>query len=257
MKSLADYPQGNFALLLVGDQKTGKSRIMAGFPSPLIIDFDRNLKSVANVLSDEQKREISIIDPYTDPKTGKDVEEWQVWNNMQKQLKEHALKPEIKSICLDSLTTLTEPLKAHIVKQADLANPSSAKKGEMRQQTWEPYRKLLIDLVMWMRATQKPVIWTAHQQLEYSEAGAIIGYTVAMQGQLKKNFGGLFSDVWLTDTESSMNRPPKYKLFTASRPKAVPLGSSAADIDFMFDFTNKNPKEIWHVLKEKINLQSL
>lgn len=108
-----------------------------------------------------------------------------------------ALKdPWVKTIIIDSLSSLCDFLIDHIVASKD-----GTKAKEMTISDWIPFRMMLSRLVTNLRATHRYLIVTSHEENVKDEVTGQIITRTNMPSKLADNFGGFFSDVWRTEVD--------------------------------------------------------
>lgn len=244
MKSSTEYRNNlSFALLLVGEPKTGKTSVASAFPRPYILDFDRNLGSVTERFPNLS---FSYDNPY-ESDDGKEIEPKDVWEeNINKRLKVAVADPNIDTIILDSLSTMCDCLMNHIFK---LVQRQEGKTIDIpRIQDYGTFRTLMIRLIAYLRKTDKNIIFTSHQKIDKDELTGVINYRLNIPGQLADNFGGFFSDVWAT-TAKPGTRGPSYNLCTSPIFRHVDLGHSFK-IDHEYNITDKTPQQIWSLFAD-------
>ena len=243
--STAYSTKQNLSVLLVGEQKAGKTNIMFAFPDPYILDCDRNLARAVRVSGGKK---FWFDDPYVDDK-GQPLAEKDLWNNAVKCLKEAAKSPEVRTICIDGLAALADMLIAHILAEA-LRNEGK-KLDRMRIQDYQPLKTLMTSLVLGLRSTGKYLVVTSHQKTDKDELTGRIRYTLNMPGSLSENFGGFFTDVW-----AAVSRPGPsgtlYELHTRPTGYHVNLGTTLQLDGKPLDVSNKNPEQVWATLAPHI-----
>lgn len=271
MKSNTEYkPSKHFGLLLVGEPKTGKSRIALSFPRPYIMDWDRNFGAAAQT---DPSKQFWIEDPYTTD-DGKPVPDKDLWTVNMPRLKAAAAHPDIETIVIDSLSTLSQACVYHIATETSkmegaraigddiLSAAANVRPGEkgiigglLRRQDYMIFQTMMIRLVTYLRSTPKNIIWTAHQKIregDHTLGASIIAskyFRLNMPGSLADNFGAFYSDVWGTYAEPG--DPTKYFLVTTPSVRHTDLGSSL-QIAPKFDLTGKSPTQIWSLIGPKI-----
>ena len=248
MKSATDYSAKQaFALLLVGEQKSGKTNIVFSFPNPYILDCDRNLSRAARVT---KGKTWFFDDPFLDDKEVALPDE-QRWNRSIACLKAAAKSPEVSTIVIDGLAALADMLIAHIIAEVKRTEGKSI--DRLRIQDYQPLKTLLTQLILGLRGTGKTLIVTSHQKTDKDEATGRIRYTLNMPGSLSENFGGFFSDVWAMNS-SNIGGKIKYELFTKPSGFHINLGTSV-DLPPSIDVTDKTPDAVWTILNPKLNLK--
>lgn len=247
MKSATDYStKQNLSVLLVGEQKSGKTNVMFSFPAPYILDCDRNLARAVRVSA---SKKFWFDDPYVDD-TGKQLEEKDRWNHAVKCLKAAALHPDVKTIAIDGLAALADMLIAHIMAEA--LKSEGKKLDRLRIQDYQPLKTLLTSLIMGLRSCGKYVVVTSHQKADKDELTGRIRYTLNMPGSLSENFGGFFTDVWATTSRPGPNASTVYELHTKPTGFHVNLGTTLPLADKPLDISNKTPDQVWALLSPHI-----
>jgi len=238
----------SFALLLVGEPKSGKTNVSFAFPDLWILDCDRNLKRSAHVVKDKVWY---FDDPYVDDK-GAELPEHLRWNRAIDKIKLAAKAPEVKTIIIDGLGALTDMLVAHIIHDVATNDPKSNAGGKLRIQDYQPLSTLLTKLVMGLRNTNKLIVFTAHQKVDKDAITERVRYELNMPGKLANSFGGLFSDVWATTAENAGLGKYKYLIHTRPSGLHMTLGTSLDLPGAPLDITDKLPKDIWALIGPKI-----
>lgn len=178
------------SLLLKGISGTGKTTIASKFPKPCLFNFDRNTSSIRKI-PEAERADLKIIDPYKDI-NGNDVPPLKVWDNFIHLLTLVAADDGIKTLIIDSLTMMAATLEDSIIGDT---NP----KEQFKIQDWGTfgrYLKWLGDNLIQVKGKDKHIIIIAHEVAEVSKDGDFLGWTLALGGQMKRNFEMYFSDVW-------------------------------------------------------------
>lgn len=248
MKTGSTYQtKQNFAVLLVGEQKTGKTNLAMSFPDPWFLDCDRNIARAARVV----KNKVWFFDdPYVDDK-GTELPTEKRWNNAVAQLKAAAKAPEVKTLVIDGLAALADMLVAHIIHEVKTSEGKVI--DRLRIQDYQPLKTLMTNLVMGLRSSGKLLVFTSHQKGDKDEMTGRMRYTINMPGSLSENFGGFFSDVWATTSGPVVGKPGevKYEMHTKPTGFHINLGTSL-DLPAIIDCTNKTPDQIWAVIGPKV-----
>lgn len=245
MKASATYQtEQRPAILLVGEPKTGKTRLAYGAPKPFILDLDRNLHSAINV--EERKffyEQIEIPEDASELK-GKVTP----WTQSVAALKEACASPEVDTIIVDSLSTLAEVLVIHILHEVRRAEGKAI--DRLRIQDYQPLKKLMANLVTYLRSSGKFIIYTAHQKTTKDEMTGVLRYQLNMPGQLADNFGAYFSDVWATEAQIKRGEL-KYVLHTKPTRQHISLGNSIGLMPEI-DLTDKPPSVCWDTVMSAV-----
>ena len=247
MKSSTDYKvSANLAVLLVGDQKTGKSCVAMAFPDPFFLDLDRNMDSAVRVAGGKT----FFYDQPAD-ENGVRVEDHLVYPRAMDMLKAAIVDPKVKTVVIDSLSTLSIFACAHIL--SEVSRIEGKKIEQMRIQDFGRLHGLFQKLVTFLRASGKMVVVTSHQAYDKDEMTGALNYTLSIPGQMKHNFGSFFTDVWGTSTTAIAMGKTKYEIRTRPTGRHVALGTSIRSLDAAIDITDKTPSQIWDLLAPKLS----
>jgi len=244
--STAYQTSKNLAVLVVGEPKVGKTRLMMAFPDPFVLDLDKNLSSAVSI-NPNKKFWFAQVD---------DVPEGQRYDKIEKELKEAIASPDVKTICIDGVTQL-----AACVKQSIIAGLEKAGLGaKLRQDVLEPQIRLtdydtlgsrFLRIVALTRASGKMVVWTSHQKVDKDEITGANRYRIHMPGNLADNLGGYFTDVWAMTATPQPGGKTKFEIRTKPTGYHVSLGCSIP-LDPSIDITDKTPDQIWGILGPKL-----
>lgn len=250
MQTNTDYKiSQNLALLVVGEPKVGKTRLMMAFPDPFVLDLDKNLGSAVQI-SKSKRFWFSQVD---------NVPDGEQWSLCMKELEAACKMPEVKTICIDGLTRLADVARAHILHELTKMGLG----GKLRQDTidqqirlqdYQTLNNLILRVVALTRASNKFVVWTAHQKVDQDEITGAMRYRFQMPGNLASNLGGYFTDVWAMTAGPAIvgtRSVTKYEIRTKPTGFHVSLGASIP-LEPSIDITDKNPEEIWKVLGPKL-----
>lgn len=188
MKDSSQSPDQSVAILLIGDPGSRKTTLALHAPSPYIFDMDHNLAAPARFTKLPHKYDQAAIDD-----DGNEIPMPKRYAHMQSCIVAAVQTPEIKTIILDSFTTLTDILIGEIRRQVpSLANPATP----LRIQDWGLFAHLFKEIVTRLRHSGKILICCAHQKVEKDEADGTYKTFLNIPGQSAGTLSGLFTDVW-------------------------------------------------------------
>lgn len=215
-QQLSDLPKPR-TILLKGAPKSGKTTKAAQFPKPVFFNFDNNLAGLGR-LPKAVRDNIRIVNPFADD-SGKDVPDTQIWTNFTKQLTRVVADDSVRTVVVDSLTTLASRLMDQIVgSPLPTAKITLPHWGDFAR-----YLKWFGDEFLCDPKLDKNVIVIAHEQIERDELTQSIQYTLNLGGQMRSSFDLYFSDVWRCFVNQPQTGDVEYKVrvqsssqFTAS-----------------------------------------
>jgi hypothetical protein len=194
-------------LLLKGPSGARKTTKAVQFPKPVLFNFDNNISGLRNLPADLVAN-LRIVNPQDGLKG--DIQPIQIWDNFVKQLEYVSEDDSVKTIIIDSLTTMAERLLDKIVG-------SDAPSASVQIQHWgdfTKYLKWLGDELLCNPGLDKNVIVIAHEQLT-----PLNNYTLAIGSRLKDSFGLYFTDVWRAFAHKGASGPVKYMVRVAPAPQ--------------------------------------
>jgi hypothetical protein len=187
MKSHLDTPDERPAILIVGDPGMRKTSLALHAPSPYIFDIDNNLAAPARFLKPVYFYDKADIDD-----DGKPVPLPDRYKRMVSCLNAASASPDIRTIILDSFTTLTDILIAEIRRQVPkLANPQEP----LRIQDWGTFAFLFKHIITSLKSSNKIIICIAHQKIEKDESDGRYKTFLNIPGNNANYISGLFTDV--------------------------------------------------------------
>ena len=246
MKSSTSFTTtSSVAILCVGEPKSGKTRLMMSFPTPGIIDCDLNLNSAVRIANG---KEFYYSQPSIDEKTSLEVPVEKRWPIVVEETKKMILDPNIRTICVDGLSILSEWLLAYC--EAELIKGGINVQKEYLAK-YQRFGILMPQYISMLRCAGKLVFVTCHQSMDKEEGTGRVRYFLAIPGQLKDRLGGLFSDVWAMSSTPA-GATVKYEIRTKPTGYHVNLGTSL-DLLPSIDITNKSLDEMWGTLSGKLS----
>lgn len=220
MINAADYkPSLGFGLLLQGPPKSGKTTLALNFPGVGCADCDNTLSGPVRWFKENRPEKLKDIWIQTINMTedGKEVPDDQRWERLIKAINLFLAKPEVKTILIDGLSSVSQYLMDHII--------SKKTSGEKRMTIadWVPFRELLSKLVVNTRATKRMVIVTAHEEVNKNDTDGSLLVTPNIPSKLAGSIGGFFSDVWRCEPG---NAEGVYVVRAQPKPLVPSLGNS-------------------------------
>lgn len=251
MKSANEYPgKQSPAILVCGLPKTGKTRLLAGFPVPGVVDCDMNLISALRIMPN---KEFYFEQPLLDPKTNlviPDEDRHKCWPNSVNAAKEMVISPKVKTLVVDGLTAMAQWGLLHCESELVKAGVNTKKEYLAKFQS---FITLMTNFVTTMRLAGKPIVFTCHTSVEQSDVTKIWYTSLAIPGQLKDRLGGLFTDVWATYTKLVGDRT-KYFIKTRPTSSLDPALGTSFDLPAEIDVTDKSPEDVWKILEPKLGI---
>lgn len=201
--------KAQMAILLLGENGTGKSALAMRWPDPWFCLGDKNIKFAAEWAAANNKKWF-YDDPERDDK-GVTLPWERRWARAEELLAQAGANPECKTIVDDGLTHLASYLQAFIIKEGSKAESALVIGGEsvMTRSMWGPFANKLKRRIIAARSYNKPYIMIGHTQVDENELSGVKEQKVNLQGALKNELGSWFSDVWALEAVPSTD--PKYK----------------------------------------------
>lgn len=248
MKSSTDYKISSaFACLLVGEPKSGKTNIAMAFPDPWFLDLDGNLASAIR-RSGTKKFFYDSLES-SDPLKS--------YDEIIAKVKAAAAHPEVKTLVLDSVSSLASVVREHILARLKMAGAklrSDTLDDQLRISDYQTLTTFILRVLAEYRASGKYVIWNAHQKVDKDELTGAVRYEVHIPGNLKSNLGAFFTDCWAAVSKPVLDKfgeHVKYTIRTKPTGLHINLGASFP-IDTEMDVTNKTPEEVWRLISPKL-----
>lgn len=241
-------PDHSWAILGVGEPKSGKSCFGMSLPDPGIIDCDGNLAAAARRAPNKK---FFISQPFTTDE-GVEVPEADRWLRCEKETKLLLAHPETKSIWVDGLSNLCR--WGLIYAEAELVRAGINVKKEYLAK-YQAFIPLLSRYITMLRIPKKIVYVTSHQTIVEDETTKQVRYKLDIPGRLADTLGGQFTDVL---GFSSIANPADTKIgarfFVRTKPTGfhVNLGTSL-DLEPSIDVTGKSPADIWSIFSPKLS----
>ena len=194
--------QNDFALLLVGRPKSGKTNVAFTFPNILYYDLDMNLESA--IRRHPEKKDYSRVIIDYDITTGNEVPLDMRWAKLVQHLEASWKDPKYKTIVVDGLTKVRQYLCDFLVSQ-----PSAVKdliiggQKMMTQSHWGPYAVLLQRFISGLRRIDKYIICCSHIHDDKDDATGRWFTKPAIGGQSEDTLPGIFTDVWQCEARPS------------------------------------------------------
>lgn len=186
--SITSPPPPDTAILIIGDPGARKTTLALHAPAPYIFDMDHNSASPGKQVGRPYMYDFAGIDD-----DGKEVPMRSRYARMVTCINVAAQSPEVRTIILDSFTSLIDIIIEEVRRQdPKISNPLAP----LRIQDWGTFAHLFKHIITTLRTSGKYLICTAHQKLEMEEATKSWKYFLNVPGQSATNISGLFTDVW-------------------------------------------------------------
>lgn len=252
----ANVASGDFPLtiLLKGDSGTGKTTKAAKFPRPVLFNWDNNLSGLRK-LPLELQRQVRVVDPRKDLKTGKEVPALSIFDNFVAQLEIVAEDKTVGTMIVDSITTMAESLMDKIIKSA---SPGAKVEIQHWGEFWR-YCKWLGEELLCAPTLDKHVVWIAHEQLkEYLDPkGQAIRppkYLLTLGGKAKSDLDMFFTDVWRCYNKAGPNSVTEF--WVRVNPTDYHTAKSSLTLPADFKWENEEANII-RQLNERLPLKPL
>jgi len=200
------------SLLIVGEPGSGKTTFCAQLPGVCIVDCDNNLGGPLRWLKQNGKDHEVFYDHPSVNSDGASVPRDDQFRRFITICNEAIEDPNIKTIVVDSLTTmidmfLTEVMRQQGRKRADTDLLKAAAKTidePMQQQDWGAFLGLMKWFVYRMKASGKMLVITAHVRVEKDTFSGILRQAIYCPGAFADIVSGLFSEVWMFKREITL-----------------------------------------------------
>lgn len=234
-----------FALLLIGEPKSGKTTAALCFPKPFVLDLDNNLAGAIRHHGDD----FDMNELYFEDLEG--VEQDKRWSAGVLAIKEACASPDVETIIIDGLSIMAELLMRHILANTkrDSSNSKLIIAGEdcMQMNQWTPFKNLMSGIIMACKSSGKRLVFLCHEAPLTDKNGAVLSYRPMIPGSLKNNIAGYFTDVWRCESGVKAQKP-FYRIRFAPK-SMMQIGNSLGIKDIDFDITGKTKTEVWNYLK--------
>lgn len=193
--------------VLYGEAGAGKTHLMREFPKPMIVyDFDGKYEPLIGVEG------ITVKSFYI----SEALESKASWLDFWKEYKKDKKDPEVRTLVIDSLTSLDSILLAASLQMMG-KDPTDR---ESRKAFMMPaYGELLTTygtLFDSFKACGKHVIVLAHELKDTDDEGSLMSVSPFCSGSMKNKICAIFKDTWYLETKGegkNMRRILHYKKF--------------------------------------------
>jgi hypothetical protein len=200
MKKGTEIQSSDKAIIIIGDPGTRKTTLALHFPSPYFLDCDGNMSAPVERTGIRE----FFYDRATIDDEGKTIHPLLRYQHCIKCLNAAASDPDVKTIVVDSLTSLTDIIISEIKRQEhgltamnDVARDAADAKA-LRIQDWGKFAYLIKHLVTQLRTCGKIIVFIAHNTFEKDEVDSRFKQFINIPGQSKSTISGLFTDCWHT-----------------------------------------------------------
>tara|TARA_R100000656_G_scaffold13723_5_gene13955 strand:+ start:834 stop:1517 length:684 start_codon:yes stop_codon:yes gene_type:complete len=173
-----------------GKAGTGKTTLGATFPKPLFLDMNKGLLSIRGM-------DVDYIELYQAN-----------FMEIKDSIDEALQSKDHESIIIDSMGEVAEQCMKHICTMNRRQKPEFA--------DWDSFYQTMRDLIIKIRNGGKHVLCICHEDVQKEEATGRIFIKPAFQGQLKNKYTALFDEVYHSEVETIIGKPPVYKLLSRS-----------------------------------------
>lgn len=235
-----------FRLLLLSKPGHRKSSIAAHFPAPGFLDGDQNIYRLREHYPDKK---FKFAQPQYDA-NGKVLAKADIWPRVITLVDELIADPEVKTIVLDSISALQEPLIDWI-----LAQPAGTNKMKplvisgvqvLTREQYRPFADKLLDIVAKIHTSGKPTIWIFHEREQRTEQGILELVEPHVTSSLRGNISRVFTDVWRTKLKivpEDKAHPTGAAYFIRTAPeREVPYLCTSGTLPNEFEFVFDKPK---------------
>lgn len=226
------------SILILGRPGSAKTTLALQFPKPFVLDCDQNMKGPVRYLAARLGKMpwFKHDTPLTD-KTGAPTSRQTRMDRVKELLEEAVADPEIETIIIDSLTTLVDFIFDKIRATATGTNAPKFGDGKktqdepLRIQDWGVFANVLKQLIFWLKASGKRIVFIGHISTDKDEVSKMILHTIACPGMLGDIISGLFEEVWQTEVKSTgadASLKADYKVRTVGDARSEALGLKSA-----------------------------
>lgn len=213
IKKATQYKQPS-SLLLLGTPGTGKSTFVSQFPGIFILDCDNNLAGPIRWLKDNNKEvDFYCASPCIDD-DGTEVPREHWYRRAAQLLVQASEMPEIKTICIDSLSSFSDMVMVEVLRQQGRklgsfdkltdTNKVKAADEQLQIQDWGVFFNMIKQVFFRLKSCGKMLVVTGHIKTSEDSLTKSINELVAIPGQSANQISGWFSEVW--KLENSIKR---------------------------------------------------
>lgn len=196
-----DLKNANRSVLVYGLSGSGKTVFAAGFPKPLIFDFDGKISSAASFYAGRSELAQIEYENYADKKDFA-----RFYTKLQELRKTDPAKFPYRTVVLDSITTFADSLMSEVIRQ----NPADASKRSKVNETLVPHLKdyqiaisHVKDIVRQVLTLPCLKVFTAHIQQDKDEVTGEVLYQPLIWGKdLPQWLPMVFEEVYRTYAET-------------------------------------------------------
>lgn len=247
MQSIESYSSDNdyLRLLLQGPPGSGKTDLACRFPGVYVLDIDVNLGGVIRRLKSAGLPLPLGFDVIDKDEKGQAIPLPTRFQRLEACLNAIQKDPRVKTIVLDSGTTLVDVLIAEVCRKQGKTAISDWKDGRQFWNFFAPFCRSFFGMLTGMR---RHIVLVVHESVQKNEAGAVVWPTkVAFPGQVGQNIGAFFTSVWRCETKSEGFGPTektKYLVRTSPDGRYELKNTLALPATFEFD---------WKIVQEALD----
>lgn len=217
-----------------------------GFPDPCVIDCDNNLGGPTK-LAKRLGKPFTYCTVSSDDE-GKPVKPFKQYHRFADELAQAKDDPRVKTIIIDSITSLANIIKFDIFRQRVsgqnvgggnkvMITESNLQIAQFTEPEWGIFSRYWENLISEVRSWGKIIVFTAHCQVLQNKQSQVFQEVLALEGSMRFKFAAYFSDVILCRrmVGSDGNARSSYQTIPKDEYDARGLKASDLELPPLFD----------------------
>lgn len=187
------------SLLLIGGPGTGKSTLAMQFPKPFFLDCDNNLDGPIRHLQQTKQLPPQVyFDTPRKNEKGEDLHRGDMYERASVLLKEACESPDVETVVIDSLTTLSQIILDFVRKTQKRGFGDGIKTADpvLQIQDWGIFLAQIQQLILWLKSSNKIIIFIAHYAVEKDELTQSLNKMLNVPGRIQTQLSGYFQEAW-------------------------------------------------------------